>query len=152
MSLWEVCAPNKVASCRCSTSLVAIVKVQWQLKGKVLTPNRFTGSGSSGQFRQPAFGCSLGVSLRLQCQWPETLSSSLPLSYLLLPPTLLAHVHSVGEEKVFYHSTSCGLQVCSLLSSTTPSSSLCLIFIPCLSSLQIREYAAWLIRNCSYIF
>lgn len=32
------CAPNKVASCRCSTSLVEIVKVQWQLKGKVSTP------------------------------------------------------------------------------------------------------------------
>lgn len=58
----KVYAPYKVVSCRCSTSLVEIVKVQWQLKGKVSTPNRFTGSDSSGQSRQLAFGCSLEVS------------------------------------------------------------------------------------------
>lgn len=60
----------------------------------------------------------------------------------VLPPTHLALVHSVGEEKVFYHSTSCGLQVCSLLSFTTQFLSLRLISSPCLSSLQIRKGAA----------
>lgn len=61
----KVWAPDKVVSCRCSTLLVEIVKVQRQLKGKVSTQNRFMRSGSSGQSRedgaQLTFGCSLGV-------------------------------------------------------------------------------------------
>lgn len=90
--------------------------------------------------------------LRLQCQWPETLCLYLSPSFLsgVLPPTHLSLVHSVGEEKVFYHSTSCGLQVCSLLSFTSPYLSVCLLFISCLSSLKIKANAAWLIINSSY--
>lgn len=100
----KVWAPDKVVSCRCSTLLVEIVKVQWQLKRKVSTQYRFMRSGSSGQSRedgaQLAFGCSLGVCCGFSVSdLKHSLSISLPLSYLVCCRLLILHSFTVWGKK-----------------------------------------------------